>query len=273
LSALEFLVCQREYHIPNYFRIIQTTTIKNQKLNKDPSALHLAKSGYSNVQVFDYQPYDQNEYSTSDGADAASADLNKVMRMSYGNDILSQRLAFEAAAIWKQWNDEISKTPSSHLPKGLRPEDRLFENCGFLRLSADDKLSAHEETTLKGMTAEGLRDTQYIISNAEDEARAKQHLESFDLKFDVLKRRERGQNLTGVFGATAGFVRASKACVWTMHLARKAGVTFILGDKGRFETLLKSSGGSKMVGIKTTDGISHPAELVVVAGKLISAKS
>ena len=225
------------------------------------------------MKVFDYQPYDQNEYSTSDGADAASADLNKVIRMSYGNDILSQRLAFEAAGIWKQWNDEISKTPSSELLKGLTPEDKLFENCGFLRLSADDKLSVHEETTLKGMTAESLRDTQYIIGNAEDEARAKQHPERFDLKVDALKRRERGQNLTGVFDATAGFVRASKACVWTTHLARKAGVKFILGDKGHFESLLKSPDGSKIVGIKTTNGIFHQAELVVVAGKLISAKS
>jgi hypothetical protein len=58
-----------------------------------------------------------------------------------------------------------------------------------------------------------------------------------------------------------------------MHLARKAGVKFILGGKGRFESLLKSHDGSKIVGIKTTDGVSHPAELVVVAGKLISAKS
>jgi sarcosine oxidase/L-pipecolate oxidase len=116
------------------------------------------------VKVFDYQPYDHNKYSTSDGADAASADLNKVMRMSYGNDILSQRLAFEAAGMWKKWNDEISKMLSSHLPKGLTPEDKLFENCGFFRLSADNKLSVHEETTLKGMTMEGLRGVLSISS-------------------------------------------------------------------------------------------------------------
>jgi sarcosine oxidase/L-pipecolate oxidase len=219
------------------------------------------------VSVFDYQPYHENEYSTENGADAASADLNKVMRMSYGEDLMYQRLAFQAADIWREWNKDLSRTPAAELPKGLVPEDRLFENCGFLRLSADDTLSQHETTTLANLTKEGMRDTQYVIGHEEDEKRARNSVARHDLKFDALKRKQRGQNLAGVFDSTAGFVRASKACVWAMHLARKCGVKFVLGDKGRMSSLIKQEDSSKIVGIKTADGVSHLADLVVIASK------
>jgi sarcosine oxidase/L-pipecolate oxidase len=39
------------------------------------TALHLAKRGYTNVTVFDRQPYDQTLYSYLSGCDAASAGI------------------------------------------------------------------------------------------------------------------------------------------------------------------------------------------------------
>lgn len=186
--------------------------------------------------------------------------------MSYGDNIIYQRLAFEAAKIWNHWNEQLAKTSGLELPKGLSSRDKLWENCGFLRLSTDDTLSDHETTTLESLTAEGLRDTQYIIGNVEDEKRAQDGSRRFDKKFDALKRKERGQPLGGVFDSTAGFLRASKACLWVMHLARIAGVKFIFGDKGGLASLIKKDDG-QVVGIQTTDGILHPAELVIVAGK------
>lgn len=228
-------------------------------------SLHLAAAGYKNVTVFDYQPYEQNAYSTTDGADAASADLNKVMRLSYGEEVLYQRLAFEALPIWEAWNRELAATPTHKLPKGLKQGDNIWNNCGFLRLSADGKLSEHEKSTLANLTADGLRDTQYIIGDPRDEARAKAN--GWHRKFDALKRKERGQNLVGVLDTTAGFVEASKACLWTLYLARKAGVKFVLGNEvGRVDCFLKERG--RTVGIKTADGLEHKADLVILAGKL-----
>ncbi|RFU29745.1 hypothetical protein B7463_g6601, partial [Scytalidium lignicola] len=226
------------------------------------TALHLARAGYTNVTIFDYQPYDENAYSTADGADAASADFNKVMRLSYGEEVLYQRLAFEGLTTWNAWNQELAATPEHELPKGLKPGNKVWNNCGFLRLSADEKLSDHEKSTLANLTADGLRETQYIIGDPRDEARAK--VKGWDKKFDAFKRKDRGQSLVGVLDTTAGFVEASKACLWALHLVRKAGVKCVLGNEvGRFASFLKDKG--RTVGLKTADGLEHKADLVVLA--------
>jgi sarcosine oxidase/L-pipecolate oxidase len=49
------------------------------------SALHLARRGYQNITIFDSEPYDENAYGSSK---AASADENKVIRASYGEQKL-----------------------------------------------------------------------------------------------------------------------------------------------------------------------------------------
>ena len=90
------------------------------------TALHLHQTGYSNVTIFDRQPYTYNAYSTSDGADAASADINKAMRISYGKELLNQKLAFEAIDIWNEWNETIAKSTAEDLPKGICPEDKVW---------------------------------------------------------------------------------------------------------------------------------------------------
>jgi sarcosine oxidase/L-pipecolate oxidase len=188
------------------------------------------------------------------------------MRLSYGEDVLYQRLAFDGLATWEAWNRELAATPTHKLPKGLKQGDKIWNNCGFLRLSADGKLSQHEKSTLANLTADGLRDTQYIIGDPCDEARAK--AKGWDKKFDALKRKARGQNLVGVLDTTAGFVEASKACLWTLYLARRAGVKFVLGNEvGRFESFIKEK--ARTVGLRTADGLEHRAELVILAGKMI----
>lgn len=230
----------------------------------------MAKAGYTAVTVFDKQPYNENGYSTSDGADAASADLNKVMRLSYGNELLYQRLAFDGIASWNDWNAAIATSAPEDLPNGLTPQDLVWNNCGFLRLSIDGKLSDHERATLANMTREGLRDTQYVIGNVEDERRAR--LKGFEKKFDPFRRKQQGKDLTGVFDSTAGFVQASKACAWVMHLCRKAGVQFVLGEfAGQLTSFVKADG--RTVGIQTADGLQHRADLVILAGEHPSART
>ncbi len=43
------------------------------------------------------------------GIDSASADLNKIIRFSYGNEIEYQRPATEAAVLWDEWNNQIDE--------------------------------------------------------------------------------------------------------------------------------------------------------------------
>lgn len=46
------------------------------------TSLHLARAGYKDVTVFDYQPYDKTIYDHSQGCDSASSDINKIYRAS-----------------------------------------------------------------------------------------------------------------------------------------------------------------------------------------------
>ena len=41
------------------------------------TALHLARRGYRDIHLYDYQPYHENSYACSSGCDAASCDENK----------------------------------------------------------------------------------------------------------------------------------------------------------------------------------------------------
>ena len=60
------------------------------------TALHLSRSGYKNVHLFDKQPFHETKYSFAAGCDGASADENKILRASYGGQELYQKLAFAA---------------------------------------------------------------------------------------------------------------------------------------------------------------------------------
>jgi sarcosine oxidase/L-pipecolate oxidase len=51
------------------------------------TALYLARGGYTNITVFDRCPFDKNFYDPSNGCDGASADINKVFRMAYGEKL------------------------------------------------------------------------------------------------------------------------------------------------------------------------------------------
>lgn len=51
------------------------------------TALWLARHGYKNITVFDRAAFDQNYYNPSNGCDGASADINKIFRMAYGDKL------------------------------------------------------------------------------------------------------------------------------------------------------------------------------------------
>ncbi len=189
--------------------------------------------------------------------------------MSYGQEIDYQRLAFDGVPVWESWNKAIRSSPAGDLPRGLKPSDLVWNNCGFLRMSIDGQLSEIERATLENLTREGLRQTQYVIGDPDDESRAREKLRKgeWEKKSDPFRRKKQGKSLVGVFDSTAGFVQASKACAWVMHLCRNSGVRFVLGERsGQVSSFIKDGGG-RTTGIRTADGAGHSSKLVILAGE------
>lgn len=126
------------------------------------TALWLARSGYEDVTVLDMQDTASAAYDPSSGVDSASADLNKIIRFSYGTEIEYQRLATEAAKMWDEWNREILAASTDELPERLKNKDRkLWWNVGMLRMSCTSDLGDFETATLENMEREGIRETQF----------------------------------------------------------------------------------------------------------------
>lgn len=222
------------------------------------TALHLVRQGYKNVHIFDKQPFHLNAYAFSAGCDGASADENKILRASYGSGKLYQDMAFEAMKEWETWNNEVAS--ATDLPSSLGNDDKLWENCGFLRIG--NKYDGHETQTQENFPPE-IKHTQYRITDPE---RVQDALKGGipNTKLDPFSRNARNLKTDGMLDTTAGFVLASKACTYVLHLISKAGVNLHLGPKtGQFTSYLKS--GSKITGITTADGASHTADLVIVA--------
>lgn len=222
------------------------------------TALHLAHAGYTNIHLFDHQPYHENAYAFSAGCDAASADENKILRASYGDGKLYQNMAFSAMQEWESWNVQVAS--AKDLPPGLSNKDKLWENCGFLRVG--EKYDAHESITQANFPPD-IAHTQYRIS---DPQRAHDALAA-DIppsKLDPFGRGERGLPLDGVLDMTAGYVLASKACTYALHLCQRLSVHVHLGPQiGKLVALVKQ--GDHVKGIRTADGQTHSADLVIVA--------
>lgn len=220
------------------------------------SALHLARRGYQNITIFDSEPYDENAYKSSK---AASADENKVIRASYGEQKLYEKLAFKALRVWEQWNYEVRE--AKNLPRGLSFTDQLWQNCGFLRATDSEGLDAAETSTQESFP-EHLKGTQYRVS---DENR--RHAAEIDgvalSKLDPFNRSKRGLGYDGILDNTGGYVMASKSCAWVLHLCRQMGVKVKFGQEHAFQDYIHD--GERVTGIKTMDGSSYPADLVIVA--------
>lgn len=225
------------------------------------TALHLKRRGYKSVTVFDKQPYDVSQYSYLKGADAASADMNKIIRSAYGTQVEYQEMTFEAIDEWKAWNDELAS--GVDLPVGMTKEDRVFHACGNLSMTDEDKLPPFELATIKSMEQCGHKDTQLITNDPRHLQIAQRKGMGFAM--DPFQRERRGKRNIGVLDSTGGMAVADKACRLALHKARKAGARFVLGPvSGAFVSLTTSLSG-RTTGIKTKDGRYHPADLTIMA--------
>ncbi|KAM0820223.1 putative FAD dependent oxidoreductase domain-containing protein [Seiridium cardinale] len=224
------------------------------------TAFYLGRRGYRDVTVFDKQPYDESLYSYFRGADAASADMNKIVRSAYGSQTEYQGLSAEAIVIWHEWNDELAT--GKVVPPGMTCHDKVFVPNGNISLSTAPTLPDWELACIEGMEKAGHPDTQLATTDARHREIARE--KGLELHMDPFRRESRGMPNVGVLDTTGGMTVADKACRFALHKARSLGVKFVFGSEaGFFQELLHKDG--RVVGIKTRDGKSHCASMTIVA--------
>lgn len=227
------------------------------------TAIHLAQRGYKNVTVFDKHDYNQSRYSYFAGADAASADINKIVRSAYGGVSIYQDLTLEAIQGWKEWNDELAT--GKLCPPGLSRSDRVFINNGNLIMTDGERLPAFDQATADSMEAAGHTDTQLVTSDPRHCQVARD--KGLGFAIDPFRRRAKGQPNVAVIDSTGGTAVADKACRFAFAKAQTLGVRFVLGSQnGALQSLCRDSRTKgKVVGIKTGDGKAHHAALTIMA--------
>jgi sarcosine oxidase / L-pipecolate oxidase len=126
-------------------------------------------------------------------------------------------------------------------------------------MTSDDSLPQFEKDTIKNMTKVGLVKTQVILANRSDVDQAK--AKGFGFAVNPFNRK----NNYGLLDIQGGFVYADKACRFALHKADSLGVQVILGGtKGTFSHFLEDAK-SNITGVQTADGVSHSAELTIMA--------
>ncbi|KAM5354522.1 hypothetical protein ACJ41O_001169 [Fusarium nematophilum] len=221
------------------------------------TALHLARRGYTKVTVFDKQPYEETLYSYTQGCDAASADINKIIRSAYGSQTEYQDLSTEALKAWDAWNAEL-KSGGSAVPPGMTSDDVVWVNNGNISLTDATTLPDFERATVDNMEAAGHHGTQ-LINNDEN------HLRLAAEKGMAAAMQPFSKKTLGVLDTTGGLAIADKACRFALHKAKSLGVQFILHPQaGLFKSTIRDSQG-KVTGIHTADGKSHSSTLTIIA--------
>ena len=228
------------------------------------TALHLARRGYQNVTVFDRQPCQDLQYSYLKGADAASADMNKIIRSAYGGQSEYQALSTEALAGWKAWNQELAD--GVNVPPGMSRGDRVFVPNGNISLSTHSTLPPWEVACIEGMRAAGNHDKMLDTTNPSHHELAETMGMTFAM--DPFKRTKRGKLNVGVLDTTGGMAVADKACRFALHKAQSLGVKFVFGpESGHLQSLCHETDkdGQHITGIKTRDGKTHNAIMTILA--------
>ena len=224
------------------------------------TALHLLRRGYTNVHLFDKQPFHQNHYATPE-ATGASCDENKILRALYGGRKLYQDRAFHAMPAWREWNTQLARSSPADLPPTLSPEIPLWNNCGFLRLSSRDGHLEQSEIDTQKNFPEDIQHTQYRVSDPKRRHDAVGHGVP-EAKLDPFHRRSRNLPFDGILDMTAGFVLASRACTWALHLVRQAGAQIHFGTDHALIYVMKIK--TRFTGIVTASYEKHEADLIVL---------
>lgn len=141
----------------------------------------------------------------------------------------------------------------------------------MLRVQPTQELAALEKETLANMKRDGLRDTQFIKSDPGDRQRAADYgWEGKLLDFNIPDDPNEA-TFEAVLDSLAGFTRCSNACAFSQKVAEQEGVVFKFGHQaGGIASLMEEvtpAGKKKATGLKTRDGNTHTADVIVIAGE------
>ncbi|KAJ3102806.1 hypothetical protein HDU97_000263 [Phlyctochytrium planicorne] len=176
--------------------------------------------------------------------DAASTDINKVVRADYADDVLYQELGLKAIEKFKEWNPDAIK-------RFGRP---LYTECGATFMTAKPEMNTFEKECIKGLSNAGLGDALVPLSGSSAPPLS---------KWPGLEA-ARTQLKGGYLNTKAGFGESGLTIKYLAALATEAGVKFVTGSKGTFSELIKIK--TKVRGFKSLDGTHHWGTVVIAAG-------
>ncbi|KAI8057572.1 FAD dependent oxidoreductase [Gilbertella persicaria] len=186
--------------------------------------------------------FDRNEIPSPD---AASCDINKIVRMDYANDTLYMHLMMEAFTIWDEWNKERQE----------QKLDPVYHNVGVLLFSDKDKMGKFENDCLKNIREAGYGHLVEEFTSPE------QIIQRFPLFKQAV---ENGFN-TAYFNKAGGWCNSSEAVKHLYNKCVQLGVKFVVGNEGCLQELVRDPKQPQtVIGIKTQDDITHYGDLVIL---------
>ncbi|KAJ3300459.1 hypothetical protein HK104_000044 [Borealophlyctis nickersoniae] len=200
------------------------------------AAISLASRNYK-VTILDRLPLP--------AADGSSNDINRIVRIDYGDRSVERDLALKAVEGWKEWNNAASQS--------------LYTPCGILLTCQSPTLGSYEQSCITNLNSTGF---SHLISqlSAADIAR----------RFPALKHATtNGRVGSGYFNSTGGMVDANRTLLYLLTVARARGVRIVDGGEAGTVTRLlydPSPSSGVVTGLETADGKQHTGTVVVCAG-------
>ncbi|KAI8807243.1 FAD dependent oxidoreductase [Cladochytrium replicatum] len=187
--------------------------------------------------------------------DAASSDINKIVRPDYGSDELYTRLALRAIPIWQAWSDDARSRDLSppHQPHPtLSSPGKLFTPSTAVFFSSeplDQPSSFHSET---------IATLRRLAPNSKDPIAILDPLPEWAKNFPPKFRNAYASTL-------AGWADSAFANAYVATILRERGVKFFTGPEGTFKRLVVDEQNEKVLGVETLDGSVYEASQVVIA--------
>jgi sarcosine oxidase / L-pipecolate oxidase len=194
------------------------------------TALHLVNAGHTNITVFDRATDIPSRYS-------GGYDLNKIVRAEYEDPFYTD-LALEAI---KQW-----RTPL------FGP---YYHHTGYVVAATHSA------------PAKAIHHLEAALSSVQDHPTFKPFISSLDQPQDfkdIFWQFTGPASFKGYINRYAGYAHSANAMKGIYRHLTTRGVRFVLGDAGRISELLYKGSPRRCHGVRTSDGTTHSADLVIV---------
>lgn len=186
-----------------------------------------------------YQVHVLDRASKLPALDAASTDINKIIRFDYGNQRYYMTLAHEAMKHWRAWNQEY-------------PDDPYFVECGLIVLTEgqmeDGSFEADSWREIQNMGLAPLKRLKGVSS--------------IESRFPAYTGKTMFKD--GYFNPSAGYADSGLTMERLYRKCLAAGVQFTLGQDGEFKEFLRNEKGEASA-VVTKSGKIHTGDTFILA--------